>query len=155
MTAALGVGSLQHMAAVKDRVRVKLSGGVSAGTIAAFALQPQPPRIGVITKLVPQVNPLPDLADVLFENGRVVLAVPDDSLDVIANVQNEETIDDFLYGVVRSSGTGASQEFTGIVVDMYVIGISTLALVKTLNGGLYYEAILSSLIRVDADGVPQ
>lgn len=149
MTAAPGVGSLQHMAAVKDRVRVKLSGGVSAGTIAAFVLQPQPPRIGVVTALAGGLN------EVLFENGRVVSGIPEDSLDVIQNVQNEETIDDFLYGVVRSSGTGASQEYTGIVVDMYVIGISTLALVKTLNGGLYYEAICSSLIRVDAEGVPQ
>ena len=153
MTAALGVGSLQHMAAVKDRVRVKLSGGVSAGTIAAFVLQPQPPRIGVVVK-TDGADP-PTLNDVLFENGRVVKDIPVASLDVIANVQNEETIDDFLYGVVRSSGTGASQEYTGIVVDMYVIGITTLALVKTLNGGLYYEAILSSLIRVDAEGVPQ
>jgi hypothetical protein len=134
------------MAAVKDRVRVKLD---QPGKLAAFVLQPQPPRIGVVTAVPGGLN------DVLFENGRVVADIPDDSLDVIANVQNEETIDDFLYGVVRSSGTGASQEYTGIVVDMYAIGPSVLALVKTLNGGLYYEAICSSLIRVDAEGVPQ
>jgi hypothetical protein len=137
------------MAAVKDRVRVKLSGGVSAGTIAAFVLQPQPPRIGVVTASGAGLN------TVLFENGRVVDTIPDASLDVVENVQNEETIDDLLYSVVRPSGTGASQEYTGIVVDMYLVGVSTLALVKTLRGDLYYEATIGSLIRVDAEGVPQ
>ena len=154
MTAGLGVGSLQHMAELRDRVRVKLDKpGLPPLGLIAFVLQPQPPRFGVVVKADGAVPPT--LNDVLFENGRVVKDIPVASLDVITNL-TEATFEDLLYAVVRASGIGASQEYTGIVVSMYGVGTAgALALVKTLNGGLDYEAILSTLIRVDAEGVPQ
>jgi hypothetical protein len=143
------------MAAVKDRVRCRVNdGGASLSTVV---LQPQPPRFGVVTARDDGAS----TQDVLFENGRMVEDIPDTALEEVRNVvdgagePDEETISAFLYQVVRASGLGASQEYTGIVVDLYVVFPETLALVKTLNGDLYYESTLAQLVRVDAEGVPQ
>jgi hypothetical protein len=133
--------------AVRDRVRVKLS---EAGALLFGALQPQPFRIGVVTRFT--AGP-PDLSDVLFENGRLVTDVPDTALERIDNAP-ESTIQALLYTVVRPAGLEASQEYTGMVVDVYIVAQQQYVLVRTRNG-MYYEQRISQLVRVDLEGVPQ
>ncbi len=126
-------------------MRVKLSDvDLSAG-----ALQPQPPRIGVVVSVL--TGP-PTSSNVVFEGG-VNINIPDTALERVNNVP-QLVIDGFLYTVARPAGLDASQEYTGDVVSLYAVSAVDYALVRTRNG-MYYEQRISQLVRVDLEGVPQ
>lgn len=134
------------MSAVKDRVRVLLSRLPDLGN---NTLQPQPHRKGVVT-----IDNQDGTRGVLFaDTGEFVDNIPDAALETLNNV-GQTIIDQFLYEVVRPAGVDASQEYTGIVVDLYLTGNGTFALVKT-RGGLFYEQSVLQLVRVAFEGVPQ
>jgi len=132
--------------AVRDRVRVKLSETGAPGLLPG-ALQPQPPRIGVVTAIQGGTS------NVNWHNGINLPGLADTGLERVDNAP-QATITAYLYAVVRPAGQEASQEYTGQVVDLYVVAQQQYALVRTRNG-MYYEQRISQLVRVDLEGVPQ
>jgi len=115
---------------VGDRARVKLS----SAALAAGTLQPQPPLIGLVTKVVGTT------ITVTFGGAADGLAVDDDFLDDItdtASVTRDAMLDKVVTGMLGA--TEYASAYTGRVVDIYDVDGATKVLIKSLLNGMYYE----------------
>jgi hypothetical protein len=131
--------------AVGDRVRPRLS----SSTLGAFQLNPQPPVLAVVTRVIALEGPN-DIVATVAENGITwamnasTLApegVDESSLDQITapdTATREAFIDKVVVGVKSDGTTEYGAEYIGVVIDVYVVNGTAAVLVKTQTG-LFYE----------------
>ena len=132
--------------AVGDRVRPKLTSSTLSGT--ASRLQPQPPHIGVVTRIV--AGP-PNMIFATFADTGLTFTinasslspngVREDALDPItapSDLVRNTYIDKVVVGLKSDALSVYSSFYVGKVVDVYnVSGVATV-LVRT-SLGMYYE----------------
>lgn len=133
--------------AVGDRCRVRLT----STALAASRVQPQPPLIGVVTRMNGGA------ASIVFADGTVLLAVNPAFLEKLTAPSADErnaVIDKIVNGV-NPAGDQFSSEMTGRVVDVYGVqpgasgDVATRVLVQTLNDGPYYEMAYTDLMVIE------
>lgn len=131
--------------AVGDRARVRLS----SAALSDSKVQPQPPRIGVVTRVV---GGPPDVIDLVFEDGKV-LNIAATFLDEVRDAQ-AATITAFQGRV--AVGTRASAQFSqalrGNVIDLYGIdpggagAFTDFVLIKPKTGPWYEVAATAAVV---------
>lgn len=146
--------------AVGDRVRPKLS----SATLAVGHLNPQPPVLAVVTRIVAGVPNL--IIATVADNGITwainasalqTSGVREDALDLITApdaITRAAFMDKVVVGLKEASDPNVpditvqfSNEYVGEVVDVYVVNGSTRVLIRTTLG-LYYEMPITNIALV-------
>jgi hypothetical protein len=132
-----------------SRARVKLSGA----SLSAGAVNPQPPRIGVVQAGTPPNAPT-DVIPVMMENGTLI-SVQAQFLDEILPTNPtlaKQFVDKVVNGwqvvpTTTAAGVPYTDDYIGRVVDVYDINSpgSTRVLIRSLSNGMYYELPYSSV----------